>query len=129
MRDVVSTTFENHILPRDSCSSTHHLDYMWCSKTVSVLQPVTDVNRLIEECTNSWSPGLVVYFCPGALTETTLIELLDQLEETVAKLGRARRICIGDSLATESISQRLYKCFYCVENVNSQGLTHIVDTE
>jgi len=119
------TSLEAHYkLPRSLCSSASPSDHIWCSRGLVVSpENVTDMKQM---CLNSWSPGMVIYAASNSIDEATLTGMIEVLEKTAKQLGRARRITVGVIPSQDMIS-RLYKCFYCVEHVNSEGLTEILE--
>ena len=129
MRDVEPISFEKHILSKDLCASASHSDNLLCSKTISVVRPVVDIGKISDECSKLWSPGMVLFITDGNMTEVMFNKLMEKLVKLSSKLGRARRITVGGFLLNEATNQRLYKCFYCVECVDSQGVTTIVGAE
>jgi hypothetical protein len=72
---------------------------------------------------------MVLFITDGNMTEVMFNKLMEKLVKLSSKLGRARRITVGGFLLNEATNQRLYKCFYCVECVDSQGVTTIVGAE
>jgi len=84
-------------------------------------------SNLVTECENSWSPGLAVFIAPGIMNGSLLMELAGILAPLSRKLGRARRITVGEMMSKEVVGL-LYKSFYCVEYVNSVGVTNIIET-
>ena len=121
------TSLESHYkLPRSLCSGANPADHIWCSKGM-VISP-ENVAYMQQMCLSTWSPGMVIYAATKCISETTLVEMMDVLEKTARQLGRARRITLGFNPSKEMVT-RLYKCFYCVESVNSEGVPEVLGDE
>lgn len=113
-------------LPRSLCSSANNDDHIWCSKRIFVNN--NNAGNVQELCLKSWSPGMVLYSGLGCLDESQLREMLEVLERTAGGIGKARRITL-DFIPSKEMIKNLYKCFYCVEHIDSDGKTLILDAD
>ena len=113
-------------LPRSLCSSANNDDHIWCSKRIFVNNG--NSGSIQELCLKSWSPGMVLYSGSGCLNEERLSEMLEVLERTAGGIGKARRITL-DFVPSNEMVAGLYRCFYCVEHIDSSGNTIILAPE
>lgn len=111
-------------VPRQVCSSRQEWDAVWTSHVVLVNG--REAKDIENECEAYWSPGLVVVIPPGILGPLAM----ESMANTFAKLskfyGKARRITCGTPMGRD-LATLLYESFYCVEFVNTNGQTQIVD--
>jgi len=121
------TSLEAHYqLPRELCSSKNPADHLWCSKGL-VISP-ENVAHVQQLCLSTWSPGMVLYATSTCIDEAKLLDMIEVLEKTAKQLGKARRITLGFKPSKETAT-RLYKCFYCVESVGSEGIPEVLEEE
>lgn len=113
-------------IPRKLCSSSCGLDYFWTSHVV-LLSNWTSSSHLYERRLQAtWSPGLVVVIPPGRLAPDAIKGLVHLFKSISTVYGKARRITCGTPIGKD-IAALLYGCFYCVEFINTNGETIIID--
>jgi hypothetical protein len=114
------------LLPRSICASADASDNLWTSTTVVVSSRQSNIMYMQEQCHVNWSPGMVLYICPGTVDPSLLTEFASRISVVGQRLGKARRITSGTPMARDVV-RSLYQSFYCVEFVNLNGSVLVVD--
>lgn len=114
------------VLPRRACSSESQNDHLWTSTSVVVSTRQSNFMWMQEQCHLYWSPGMVLYISPGTVEPSVIADFAHRISVVGSRLGKARRITCGTPVSRE-VAKSLYQSFHCVEFVNTQGYTCIVD--
>jgi hypothetical protein len=113
-------------IPRKLCSSSCGLDYFWTSNVVLMSDWKSCSQQYEKRLRETWSPGLVVVVPPGRLSPDAIKGLVNLFKSASTVYGKARRITCGTPIGKD-IAALLYACFHCVEFINTNGESHIVD--
>ncbi len=113
-------------IPRTLCASASQCDSYWTSHIVLFDPTEEDIASLLRECEEYWSPGLVVVLRAIAIPNHSLQGIAGSLALLAARMGKARRITSFTPVNSEMASH-LYLSFHCVEFMDQNGNTRIVD--
>lgn len=113
-------------LPREVCSSVSTTDSIWSSKGVVVTTLQERDTHIRSECKNMWSPGMTLFITRGTVSVKILHALVAEFLPLSHRLGKARRITLGDPIPSQLL-QQLYRCFRCVECMGQDGSIVVLD--